>query len=210
MQDQKIEKVAESLYAEDMPYHNFGHVRDVLSESERLLEVCRNEGIKVDETIVYYALLFHDSGYHEDHTALGFSSKEAYSAVLAEKNLAGNGLSNDAIEKIKTAILATHVDAVCLTNEDKIVRLADLSQLAADYKTFKQNTLDLKKELELQWNKSVTWDEWKEMAVDRVSLFLREEMGVTSDYYDNEGESYFKKNTSTNLQLLIADESEEL
>jgi predicted metal-dependent HD superfamily phosphohydrolase len=208
MQNQKIEKIAEALYEPGMPYHNFGHVRDVLEESEKLLGRCREEGITVDDAVVYYALLFHDTGYHEDHIALGFQSKEAYSADLAEQKLRGNGIDQDIIGKIKTAILATHVDAACQTNEDKIVRLADLSQLAADYATFKRNTLNLKKELEIISNKEVSWSDWKEMAVDRISLFLREEMNVTSDYYDEGGGSVFMKNTKANLDALMSDDTE--
>jgi predicted metal-dependent HD superfamily phosphohydrolase len=209
MRDKKLEKIASRYYNPKLPYHNFGHVVTVIRESEKILQKCRDEGIKVDENIVYYALLFHDAGYDEDHVVLGFDSKEAYSAELAEQVLIGNEVDKELIKRIKTAIMSTHVDAKCTCVEDKIVRAADLCEIAAEYKVFKKNTLDLKLELENSSNREITWEEWKRLAVDRIELFLREEIEVTSDYYDN-GESRFHKNARANLKAMMADDSEEL
>ena len=209
MRDQILEKIASRLYEPKLPYHNFGHVVTVLKESERIIAKCKEEGIEIDEAVVYYALLFHDAGYHKDHAALGYESKEAYSAALADQELKGNGIDQENNEKIISAILATHVDAQCQSNEDKIVRAADLSELAADYATFKKNTLNLKEELSVMTNKTISWEEWKGMAVARVELFLREDMDVTSDYFDSDGESTFRKNAKANLDALLADDSEE-
>jgi len=210
MRNKKLEKIASRYYNPKLPYHNFGHVVTVIRASELVLEKCRAQGIKVDEQVVYYALLFHDAGYDEDHTALGFDSKEAYSAVLAEQLLKEQGVDQNTLEKIKTAIMCTHMDAKCISVEDKIVRAADLSELAADYMVFKKNTLNLKKELEMYSNRKVSWDEWKQLAVNTVELFLREEMEVINDYYDGNGVSLFHKNARANLQTLLADASEQL
>ena len=210
MRDKEIEKIASGYYSPRLPYHNFGHVITVIRESERMLEKCRDEGISADDRIVYYALLFHDAGYNDDHTAQGFDSKEAYSAEIAERVLRGNGVDEEIIGKIKTAIMGTHMDANCTSVEDRIVRAADLSELAADYRVFKKNTLNLKQELEESSNRKVTWEEWKQLAVETIELFLREDMEVTSDYYDENGESKFHKNTRANLATLMADDSEEL
>jgi predicted metal-dependent HD superfamily phosphohydrolase len=210
MRNKELEKIASRYYNPKLPYHNFGHVVTVIRESERMLEKCRAQGIQVNEDIVYYALLFHDAGYYEDHTALGFDSKEAYSASISERVLKDNGVDQGKIEKIKTAIMSTHMDAKCTCIEDKIVRAADLSELAADYQVFKKNTLNLKSELETFSNRKVSWDEWKQSAVNTVELFLREEMDVTGDYFDENGVSLFHKNARANLKKLLADDSEEL
>lgn len=209
MRDKELEKTASRFYNPKLPYHNFGHVVTVVRESEKMLDMCRQEGIEVDEKIVYYALLFHDAGYDEDHVSLGFDSKEAYSAELAEQVLKERGMDGELIKRIKTAIMSTHVDAKCTCVEDKIVRAADLSELAAEYKVFKKNTLDLKQELETSSNRVITWEEWKQLAVDRIELFLREDMEVTSNYLNN-GESSFHKNARANLTALMADDTEDL
>lgn len=210
MRNKELEKIASRYYNPKLPYHNFGHVVTVIRESERVLEKCRAQGIQVNEDVVYYALLFHDAGYNEDHTALGFDSKEAYSAAISEQVLKDNGINQETIEKTKTAIMSTHMDAKCTSIEDKIVRAADLSELAADYQVFKKNTLNLKSELETFSNRKVSWDEWKQSAVNTVELFLREEMHVTGDYFDENGVSVFHKNARANLKKLLADASEEL
>jgi hypothetical protein len=47
------------------------------------VERCLKEGVPINGEVVYYALLFHDAGYHENHASMGFTSKEVYSAHLA-------------------------------------------------------------------------------------------------------------------------------
>ena len=79
----RLEKAAANLYTDEMPYHNFAHVLGTLAAGEILVDRCLAEGVPISPDIVYYALLFHDAGYQEDHTCKGFTSKEGYSAHLA-------------------------------------------------------------------------------------------------------------------------------
>jgi predicted metal-dependent HD superfamily phosphohydrolase len=210
MRDEYMENLAFTLYSDDLPYHNFGHIRTVIRKGNEIVERCKKEHVAIQEDIVYYALLYHDAGYNENHVAKGYSSKEAYSADLAVEQLSGNGIVKEKLERIKAAILCTHVDAHCATNEDKAVRAADLSELAADYRIFKKNTLDLKKELEQQTGSTISWNSWKRMAVEKVEEFLREELHLTSDYYDEKGDSVFHKTTRNNLRIMLEDDSETL
>ena len=210
MHDEKLEQIATRLYDPKLNYHNFGHIRYVMQEGNKTVAKCKAEGVEIDEAAVYYAILFHDANFIEDHTSKGFPSKEAYSAELAVQILEENGIDKAIVQKVKQAILATHVDAQCLSNEDKVVRSADLAGLAADYKIFKQNTVDLKKELEMMTGKKITWEQWKTMAADRIELFLREELHLTSDYFNEQGESRFHVNTRNNVSRLMQDPSEQV
>ncbi|MBF8269115.1 MAG: HD protein [Gammaproteobacteria bacterium] len=210
MRDEKIEQLAAQHYDPKLQYHNFDHIRFVLGEGEKIIARCKKEGVEVNEAVIYYAILFHDAGFLENHMAKGFDSKEAYSADLAVKALRSNGMDADIIRKVEAAIMATHVDAICKTNEDKAVRAADLAGLAADYSFFKKNTIDLRDEYEMMSGKKITWNEWKTMASERVELFLREELYLTTDYYNERGESRFHVNTRTNIQKLLHDRSERL
>ena len=210
MRDAAIEKLAIEYYDPKMPYHNFGHIIYVLKFSDDLIRRCRNEGIVIDESVVYYALLFHDAAYHENHIEKGFESKEAYSASLAARELEGNGISQDVIEKVKAAILSTHCDAHCYSNEDIAVRAADLSGMGSDYEFFKENAIKLKRESEMMSDTHVSWKEWKHAAIERIELFLREELELTNDYYDAEGDSIFHKRVRKNLKTLMSDESESI
>jgi HD superfamily phosphodiesterase len=66
-----------------LPYHNFNHVLRTLVSAELLMERCLKGGVPIDSEVLYYALLCHDAGYHEDHINKGFTTKEKYSAHLA-------------------------------------------------------------------------------------------------------------------------------
>lgn len=202
-----IEKLAAGLYQDDLPYHNFGHVIEVLSFAERIMKKCRQEGVDVDDEIVYLGILFHDAGFAEDHLNKGFDSKEAYSAYLAGEYLGECDYPASVIEKVKAVIMATHCDGRCLSNEDKAVRAADLYGMGMDYEYFKMNTLKLKQEHEQLSGDQLTWKQWQDNTVARVELFLREDIGLTSDYYDTEGESVFHQHVRNNLQQLLADRS---
>lgn len=207
MQDNEIEKIASQYYDESLPYHNFDHARAVVKKGEQIVQKCREEDIAVDESVVYYALLFHDAGYHEDHFEKGFDSKEEYSAYLADSVLAKRGFNKELINKVKAAIMSTRSGGNCFSIEDKVVRAADLWGLAADYDVFKENTIRLKKEHEMMTGEQISWGKWKEMAINTVELFLEEEMDITSDYFDGDGNSKFHKDARKNLKTLKSDSS---
>lgn len=200
-----IEKAAAALYNAGLPYHNFEHVKDTLQASEKIIRQCQQEGIDVDEEVVYYALLFHDAGYHEDHLQKGLTSKEAYSAKLAGDVLSGFHFSQPVIAKIQQAILATHMHARCLSNEDKAVRAADLDGLAADYTVFKSNAIKLRKEAEYLTGAVLPWEEYTRQVSHILNEFLKEELKLTKDYYDECGKSLFHQKAQANISRLLSD-----
>ena len=152
-------------------------------------------------------LHFHDAGYHEDHLAKGFETKESYSADLSEYALREYGVDEETIKKVKAAIMSTHMDAKCYSNEDKVVRASDLSGLAAEYSVFKLNAIRLMEEHELMHGESVVWEDWKLSVKETLELFLREELELTSDYYDENGNSIFHTQTMENIKILLEDNS---
>ncbi len=208
--DKEIERTAAAMYEPKLPYHNFGHALTVARYAEGIVEKCEREGVALDEQAVYYALIFHDAGYYENHLMLGFDTKEAYSADLAEHALRDYGINEERIKIIKAAILCTHVDAHCSTNEDKAVRAADLSGLAAEYKVFKLNAVRLMDEQEFMTGEKIAWEDWKLGVKANLELYLREELKLTSDYHDENGNSVFHVRTRENLRTLLSDGSPEL
>ncbi len=208
MDVEAIKQAAAALYSSSLPYHNFSHALAVVKEAEHIVTKCRAEGVPVDGDVVMLAALFHDAGFHDDHGRLGFASKEAYSAELARRELRKYGATPQIVEQVCDAILSTHCDGVCRNNESKAVRAADLAGLAADYKVFKRNTVRLKQEHELLSETHSQWLEWRDAAIARVSLFLRQDLNLTRDYFDAEGHSVFHRRTRENLRRLQADPSD--
>ena len=174
-----LEQVAAELYSDQMPYHNFNHVLGTLATADLLVERCLKENIPVNGEVVYYALLFHDAGYHENHINKGFASKEEYSAALAARCLRSVSLPEDTIRRVVSAILSTRRDAQFTTNEEKAVRAADLASLASDYKTFRSDVDKLRREDEILTGCKVAWDEWKTSIKETIQFYLSQEIRFT-------------------------------
>ncbi len=200
-----IEAAAEALYDAALPYHNFGHALDTVASGERIVARCRAEGIRIDEQVVYLALLFHDAGYRDNHAALGFQSKEQYSAHLARQALSEHGFRARLIDKVDAAILATHRFAEFRTTEQKAVRAADLSGLAADYEVFRDNGELLRQEQELLTGLAVPADEWVASVTEVVRFYLHQEIRLTSFFYDENGQSDYHRRVAANLARLRAE-----
>lgn len=203
--NEKVEEIAKNMYSGLLPYHNFQHAINVAKKALEIATICHREGMVVDNKVVYYAGVFHDAGYHKDHLAMGFKTKEEYAAHLAEESLQ-NILDKGAIFEIKKAIIATHKDSIFLTNEEKIIRAADLSGLAGDYEEFKENNLKLKAEFEMIHNVPVSLEEWKEKTAEIVNFYLSQNIKLTSTYADKDGNSIFHKRARENLERFMAEQ----
>ena len=203
--DAALERRAASLYSEKLAYHNFDHIRDTLAAAEVIIERCAVENIRIDSTVVYYALLFHDAGYAEDHVALGHRSKEAYSAALAREVLPEFGVSAARVNKTSDAILATERDASFISAEQKAVRAADLSGMADDYPDFLVKSLKLKRESEYLQGRTIEWSEWQHISEQVLSYYLSQEIRLTSYFHNDDGDSAFHAAVRENLARLLAE-----
>ena len=205
LRNTQLEAEARALYSAALPYHNFDHIQDTLASADRIIERCRQENIRIDAEVVYYALLFHDAGYQDDHGARGFATKERYSAALAEPILRRHGISPSQVDKTVAAILATERDAVCVSAEQKAVRAADLSGLAADYPQFLRSSMSLKREHELLFQREISWTDWQVNSAEVLGHYLTQEIRLTSYFHDGSGESSFHKAVRANLNRLLAE-----
>ncbi|MDA0823387.1 MAG: hypothetical protein O3C28_13325 [Proteobacteria bacterium] len=203
IRDLDLELEVEGLYSPALAYHNFQHAQDTISAAEHITRRCIDEGIRVDHNVVYYALLFHDAGFYDDHRSLGFKTKEAYSADLASIRLRERDVAPKTVDKVTAAILSTHKDANFVTVEQKAVRAADLSGLAADYDIFKKNTADLKAEHELFNAVILSWPAWIENASKIIRFYLSQEIRLMSYFVNEFGQSAFHQAVRENLERLI-------
>jgi predicted metal-dependent HD superfamily phosphohydrolase len=191
-----------ALYNPSLPYHNFAHALDAIGAGEIILQRCREDGVPVREQVVYYALLFHDAGYHEEPENYGFSTKEDYSASLAARLLPQFGVDAGTVEMVVAAIRATHREATFSTNEQKVVRAADLAGLAADYEIFRRNSERLKDEWEHLRGEKISWQKWLAETRAIIGFFLSQDIRLTRYYLDTEGNSIFHRQTEENLRRL--------
>jgi predicted metal-dependent HD superfamily phosphohydrolase len=199
-----LEQVAAELYSDQMPYHNFNHVFGTLVAAELLVERCLKEDIRINSEVVYFALLFHDAGYHEDHISKGFTTKEEYSALLAVQYLRTEAVSEDTIKRAVAAILSTERHAQPTSNEEKVVRAADLAGLASDYKNFRSDVEKLRQESEMLTGRKVAWDEWKASTEETIRFYLSPvSLALPEACADNAATFYAQANQ--NLSRLLSE-----
>jgi predicted metal-dependent HD superfamily phosphohydrolase len=171
-----------------------------------LVERCLKEGVPIDSEVVYYALLFHDAGYHENHISKGFTSKEEYSAHLAVQCLRAEAIPEDIIKRVVAAILSTQRDTQFTSNEEKAVRAADLAGLASDYKTFRSNVEKLHQECEMLTGRKVAWDEWKTSVKETIRFYLSQEIRLTQPDSCVDNVAIFYAQANQNLSRLLSED----
>lgn len=156
---QKAEKHILKILNENLPknlyYHSIDHVYDVVDAVERLA-VMENV-LDEDLFLLKTAALFHDAGFIEK-----YENNEAIGAAMAEEILQQFGYSSGQIEKIKSLIMATHLDHEPKNKLEEIIKDADLDYLGRD--DFHHIADKLKKEL-MERNYIKSDKEWDELQV---------------------------------------------
>ena len=192
------------LYSTELHYHNFNHVVDTLNYAKDIIKKCDDKNIEYDKKIICHAILFHDVAYDVDSSKKGFKNKESYSAFLAAKVLSEQGEHIDHIEEVIKAILCTNIDAKCHSNNQKIVRAADLSGLVSPYPEFKKKTVDLYKERVFLLGKKISWTQYKTETFKIIEKFLelRIELDIEMFSYAN---YMFHNRVFQNLDKLMKD-----
>jgi len=198
-----IAKAAQKHYNPQLPYHNWNHVEETVSASQTISRNCLMSGKKVNFSLVTHCLFFHDAGYGEDQTLLGFETKEEYSAQIARDELKTFKLSQNYIDLVAKGVLSTNRDAPFITVEEMIIRASDLAGLAGSYEKFYDANQRLKKETEMLTGKKISNIEWKEMSEKIINFYLSQDIHLTNNYNNNRGESIFHTQVRANLNRLL-------
>lgn len=106
----------------DLHYHSIAHTKDVLRQSMRLASM--EELNEEDSFILMVAALFHDSGF----TRSGHQHEER-SCEIAREVLINYDFTEEQIESVCTAIMATKIPQTPLNLISKILCDADLDYL---------------------------------------------------------------------------------
>ena len=197
-----LQVAAEQYYDPSLPYHNFGHVISTLEKARELIDRCKKECIEIDEGVVICALLFHDAGFIENHTAKGFPTKEHYSADIARREMEKLKISETSIHKVQTAIVETQRDSEPTSIESKIVRVADLSGVAMTYEVFQENAERLRLEHEMLSGEKVEKAVWRKQVSETIETYLSQEISIFKD--DRDTESNFHQGARSNLQRYLS------
>jgi len=185
---------------EPRPYHNFGHALNVW---EKIIEFL-NRGIKANEELLYWSALLHDAGYGQDFKKLGFISNEHMHAQIAFDFLLNLGKDPQFCQKVAETILATNPHIYPQTTEQKLLRAADLSGLAADFSHYREFYEKIKAEFPAP----------DDLAFFRGNLlaitpYFWPMIRLTDNYYNQTGASDWHSrvanNIITNYRLIAAE-----
>ena len=205
-----LEKTASKYYA-NIPFHNFDHVKDTLKYAEGIMKECEKTGIAINKEVVRKALLFHDAGYHENKRAKGFDTKEEYSVSINEYELKKEGYSPEFIKDVNMAIMATQKDGKFSTNEQKLARMSDISNMAGEYEKFLDCNLRLKNEIKYMSNKKFSWTEWKKATKDTMEFYMSQDeaMAIINDR-DEKGKTSFCNGIKQNMGRFLSENEDVL
>lgn len=205
----KFRTIAAQFYLPTLPYHNYNHAVRVYMAASDIILRCINERVPVNGMAVYFAALSHDWGYPLNHQALGFATKEALSADWLGRVLHTLGVNDEIIMLSQGAVYGTAKDAAILTNEAKVLRAADLVDLARDLPTFVRNNELLKQEWELLNGRTISWADWKKQTKKLVEFYLSQDIRLTSYHDDTQGRSRFHVKAQQILdEYLVLSDSE--
>lgn len=197
--ESELTRISERFYV-DLPYHNFEHARDTLSESYRLAEYCETNGLCPDRRVLMASSLFHDAGFNTPLEEHGFRSKEEYSAFIAGQVLPDFGFSQQDTQHVQACIRSTERNVACQTLEAKILRRADLANVAGNMWGFMVGSRLLWEEA----GKPVTIDAWLSNALtiqSSMQAYFDEDVSF-GDFDRYRDMSTFLYNALSNLNTL--------
>jgi len=202
IRDEKAEVSARKLYSKKLAFHNFFHVIETLKFANQIVHSLVTKLSTLNLETIYYALLFHDAGYIEDQTCLGYADKESYSATLAEEYLLGRGMSPVDVSKVTRAIKATHINAECRNLEEEVVRGADISGMAAPYNEFLEMSRAIRAEQEYLIGAKISWADWVRGSEVHLKPYLYEKISCGELFIKSNEPSLFNQRLTSNIKQL--------
>lgn len=167
--------VAEMQYV-GLHYHNFEyHIMEALDVAMELSEKCRANGVEVNQRALTVAVMLHDAGYHENHEANHYDTKEEYSAKLAMDVADMLDFDEEEVELVGSIVMATQRGIKPVRPEEKIMVRADLNNVGSwNIDVFKQKTA-------LLWDENRYLNQATGKHLNEI-LFVKDSLGTLNDY----------------------------
>lgn len=122
-----------AIHYRDLPFHGFPHALETSAEVRIIADDYAQHGTALAEEEIEDAqigMLYHDAGFFVPIHLHPFQSKEAYSSCLMEADQRELGMPEKRIQRIGGGILSTQLQIPPKTRVAKVMRQADLSNVA--------------------------------------------------------------------------------
>lgn len=121
---------------DEYPYHNAEHSRENLWVAMEWVDFFETVGLNCNRKVVIGAVMYHDDGYHVDHSDLGYETKEDYSAARFAKDSELYDYTGDEVILGIEAIKATTRGEMPRSPEALAVVLGDLWNVGASFNKY--------------------------------------------------------------------------
>lgn len=204
-----LDEIAASAkqYYHELPYHNWDeHIMGCYPKAQDLCNQCEEHDINPDRFVVGAAFLLHDTGIAKPEV-MKFGSHEAYSAQIADELLSQHDVTRETIEAVRTCIMGTKLGEPCPTLESKIVRRADLANVAGSYKEFVFSTFKLMEEAHKLGTVQTSFSEWRKNTRAVLNGYLAEDLVLGPFDINEDGKCQFVAQAQKNLERFAHDSS---
>jgi hypothetical protein len=217
-----IEGLTRPGYNERLFYHTYEHALETRDIARELGKLAVYNGKDVDFYVLEWAALGHDYGYLEYESLPSeikqeYDSREKYAAAMVGGIMANYHAPQEKIQRVKEAIWSTQVLVLCQSEEAKIIRQADLSNVASENPApFFLNTIKLYREWRLLQGKNpnvVNPHEFISYALSSAKFldqYNKEDVSLGDFDRDENGQSIFCKLAAKNIQQLFPKHIKEL
>ncbi len=162
-----------------LPFHGFEHPYQVARDSTRFIGRIQSESKCIDVDVLYVASLLHDIFYKAPFEQLGFSSREHLAGHRTYEILRTWGASEEFARAVERTIYATDFRTTALTLEEKVMKAADLFNIADAYDLFKANAMLLHQESQLVFGRSSSFADFVKGAINYLSLYAFREIDAS-------------------------------
>ncbi len=175
---------AEEYYNPDLPYHNWGHAKEVMGESLGILNTNGCWTRHVNRPLLQIAAAWHDAG-HDHEERHGFESPEHYSAYLMRERLKGQLLERQ-LGELEETILGTRYLVPRDTMASIALHYGDVGNMAHEYPSFYEHSRRLWQEYGRP-----DWEDWKTKAIQVIGNTATEAslqlpaLGIREDIFSN-------------------------
>ncbi len=185
----------------DLPYHNRAHADQVTLEAFALADYCEENGQAPNRLVLLLASQYHDADFHEDFDSSRFSSKERYSAYIASQELSKKLVPSDTIRQVTSCIRSTERGVPCESLEAKIIRRADLANLAGPLGGMLLSSLNLFNECRQISGIQTGWIDFLRGTRANIQDYLSEDVSF-GDFDRSRDNSLWLQAVEKNLQTI--------
>lgn len=173
-QAETYSRAAQAHYSDTLAYHNWTHAEAVMRDVDILVERAATRGIVLARSALQVAAAWHDAGFHEDHKAKGFVTKEHYSAHLLETYITDKPVDYATRMLMSEAILGTihgfereSLDALALHR-------ADVANIGGEYEAFFNISVALWRENTHLTGIQTSWEEFVQNSESYIRMIANE------------------------------------